>query len=95
MTENEFVPWNELANAIIAQAVRDYLNTIPGSPGEKSAVVFFQGDWCDCLLRMNPHITMTGRDVLNVLKRRKAEKLEKKRRENLASLTGAKHTEPD
>lgn len=67
-------PCQLLANAIIAKAVDDYINTYPGSSMEKDVVRFFHSEWCETLIAMNPNVSLTGEEILAVAKRRRDEK---------------------
>jgi hypothetical protein len=59
--------WNELALAIIEQAVADYrerkLMGYPTAHLER----FFNGEWCDFLLQ---NMELSGQDILKYLKTR-------------------------
>lgn len=50
--------YEELANAIILQAVKDYRNA--QTAGAKSAIVrFFRSDWFKVLTKLEPEILIT------------------------------------
>ena len=59
--------WNELALAIIEQAVKDYREKREKRHPTNHIERFFESEWCDFLLQ---NMDLTGKDILKYLKTR-------------------------
>lgn len=59
--------WNELALAIIEQAVVDYREKREKRHPTNHIERFFKSEWCDFLLQ---NMDLTGEDILKYLKNR-------------------------
>ena len=59
--------WNDLAIAIIEQAIDDYKEKKALHHPTNHIERFFKSEWCDYLLQ---NVTITGEDILNYLKTR-------------------------
>ena len=59
--------WNDLAIAIIEQAIDDYKEEKALHHPTNHIERFFKSEWCDYLLQS---VTITGEDILNYLKTR-------------------------